>query len=81
MDEITRDEAHVLVDAALNFDNTDYDVMVQVSTGRCGRYADVAVFKMYDEIKLLESKQVPRDISVWDAVKMIARYKEEKRNA
>lgn len=81
MEKITSDDAHVLVDAALNFDNTDYDVMVQVSTGRCGRYADVAVFKMYDEIKLLESKQVPRDISVWDAVKMIARYKEEKRDA
>lgn len=81
MEEITRDEAHVLVDAAFNFNNTDYDVMVQVNTGRCGRYADVAVFKMYDEIKLLESKEVPRDISVWDAVKMIARYKEEKRNA
>ena len=48
MEKITRDDAHVLVDAALNFDNTDYDVMVQVSTGRCGRYADVAVFKMYD---------------------------------
>ena len=81
MDEITRDEAHVLVDAALNFNNTDYDVWVQVSTGRCGRYAEVSVFKMYGEIKLLESKQVPRDISVWDAVKMIARYKEEKRDA
>ena len=78
---ISYDDAHVLVDAALNFDNTDYDVMVQVSAGRSGRYAEVVVFKMYEEIKLLESKQVPRDISVWDAVKMIARYKEEKRNA
>ena len=81
MEEITRDEAHVLVDAALNFDNTDYDVWVQVNAGRSGRYAEVVVFKMYDEIKLLENKQVPCDISVWDAVKMIARYKEEKRNA
>lgn len=81
---INYDEAHAILDAVMNFDNPHYDVMIQTSAGKSGKSFEVHVFDMrgsVDDIKLIESKHVPEDVTAWDAIKMIAKYKEESNNA
>ena len=74
-------EAHAILDAVLNFDSQDYDVMIQTCVGKSGKSFEVIVFDMRSDIKLIESKHVPEDVTAWDAIKMIAKYKEESNDA
>ena len=78
---INYDEAHAILDAVLNFDSQDYDVMIQTSAGKSGKSFEVIVFDMRSDIRLIESKHVPEEVAAWDAIKMIAKYKEESNDA
>ena len=78
---INYDEAHAILDAVLNFDSQDYDVMIQTCVGKSGKSFEVIVFDMRSDIKLIESKHVPEEVTAWDAIKMIAKYKEESNDA
>ena len=78
---INYDEAHAILDAVLNFDSQDYDVMIQTSAGKSGKSFEVIVFDMRSDIRLIESKHVPEEVTAWDAIKMIAKYKEESNDA
>ena len=72
---LSYDEAHAILDAVLNFDSQYYDVMIQTCVGKSGKSFEVIVFDMRSDIRLIESKHVPEDVTAWDAIKMIAKYK------
>lgn len=77
---ISYDEAHALLDAVLNFKSDRYDLMLQATTGHVVQSFEIVFFDMKDKIELVESAYIPDELSVWDAIKKIAKYKEENNN-
>ena len=82
---LTRDEAHVLLDAVLDYNSEprNHEIMLDFhpELDRNGVYANIYAFKVDSNGKqLVESFLVPDQKTVWEAMKTIAKYKEEKEN-
>lgn len=75
---ISYDEAHALLDAVINFSSERYDIMMQISRGKTTPSYEIIFFDLLEDIKLIESAYIPDELSVWDAIKKINKYKEEK---
>ena len=83
---LTRDEAHVLLDAVLDFSAKprDYDVHACFTPelDRIGMYCTITIFHGENTNReITEMFYVPDELSVWDTMKKIAMLKEEDEDA